>query len=139
MVESAVFLPSAAVGFRLRMIFARQAARLGRSAFHFQETRPLIVPLPTLSEGFTDQGGSLTRLREDSMQHIERQLVRGQISPALELALGLRCPSPSALRTCQKIETQNPHPDVAKGATFEGAPSVRPLRLFAFLPLVFKL
>ena len=92
MVESAVFLPSAAVGFRLRMIFARKAARLGGSAFHFRETRPLIVPLPTLSEGFTDQGGSLTWLREDSMQHIERQLVRGQISPALELALGLRRP-----------------------------------------------
>src|SRR5450755_4549984 len=79
MVESAVFLPSAAVGFRLRMIFARQAARLGGSAFHFRETRPLIVPLPTLFEGFTDEGGSLTWLREDSMQHIERQLVRGQI------------------------------------------------------------
>ena len=92
MVESAVFLPSAAVGFRLRMIFARQAARLGGIAFHFRETRPLIVPLRTLSEGFTDEGGSLTWLREDSMQHIERQLVRGQISPALELALGLRRP-----------------------------------------------
>ena len=74
------------------------------------------------------------------MQHFERQLVRGQISPALELALGLRRPfSLGAADSPKDRDSKSPHPDVAKGARFEGAPSVRPLRLFAFLRLVFKL